>query len=84
MCGIRASHISCTVGHEYLMTQGEGSDSKICNITKCLVKTKSLDDEKCSLTFYTRVHHGSLDPILASEKRPEVGSCLAHGNIFSG
>ena len=38
--------------------------------------------EKYSLTFYTRVHHGNLDPILAPEKRAERDSCLAYGDIL--
>ena len=53
----------------------------MCNNTNRLEKISPVD-EKCSLTFYARVHHGSLDPILASEKRAERESCLAYGDIL--
>ena len=67
------------VGHHYLMTQREGSDLKKSVIQ--IVKNVSRVDKKCSITFYTRVHYGSLDPTLASEKRAERESCLAYGDI---
>ena len=53
---------------------------KICNIINRLQEIPGR--RKYSLTFYTRVHHGNLDPILASEKRAERDWCLAYGGIL--
>ena len=41
-------------------------------------------DEKGTLTFFTRVHHGSIGPILTYEKRDEVHSCISYGGVFRG
>ena len=50
--------------------------------TKCLVKISPFD-EKGSLTCHTRVHNGSIGPIITNEKRDEMNFAY-HIETFSG
>ena len=82
MCGIRASHFGR--GWAPLPNPHRwDSASKIWNNTKCLVKISPVD-EQGSLTFYTRVHHRGIGPILISKNHDEMKPCIPYVEAFSG